>query len=69
MMFNYSTIQVYEWLVERLEHRPYLLTFLGFLTGRIMIVHLLAYLYHVDTRCIGVGHYVRRDSAYETMYE
>ncbi|KAK4872783.1 hypothetical protein RN001_014812 [Aquatica leii] len=67
-MFNYSSMMVYEWLMTKVPNdRPFLLTFAGFFTGRLLIVHLLAYLYHVDTRSV-IGRSLRRDLNYETMY-
>lgn len=68
MMFNYSSIFFFNWLSKSIPDRPYLLTFLGFLGGRILMVHFLAYLYHIDTRSI-VGSTLRHDAAYETMYQ
>lgn len=65
MSFNYSSMLVYDWLVEKLSDRPYLLTFMGFLCGRLMMLHLLAYIYHVDNRVPGS---VRRNSAFDAMY-
>nr|XP_008190955.1 PREDICTED: uncharacterized protein LOC103312336 isoform X1 [Tribolium castaneum] len=66
LMFNHSSMLCYEWLVEKLSHRPYLLTFLGFLSGRIMMLHLLAYCYHVDSRYRGF--HIRPYPEYESMY-
>lgn len=69
MMFNYSTMQFYEYLVEKLSHKLYLLTFLGYISGRIMMVHLMAYLYHVDTRISESNNRnISRNSNFETMY-
>lgn len=65
MSFNYSSMLVYDWLVEKLVDRPYLLTFMGFMCGRLMMLHLLAYIYHVDNRVPGS---VRRNSAFDAMY-
>lgn len=65
LMFNYSAMGVFGYYAERLGERPYLMTFLGFITGRIMILHFLAYLYHVDARSAGA---VRRDNLFDSMY-
>ncbi|KAK5639833.1 hypothetical protein RI129_010644 [Pyrocoelia pectoralis] len=67
LIFNHSTMLVYEWVVNTFPTRPYLCTFMGFFTGRLMLVYFLAYLYHVDTRSIA-GHLLPRDPNYESMY-
>ncbi|KAF5281138.1 hypothetical protein FQA39_LY17870 [Lamprigera yunnana] len=68
LMFNHSTMLIYQWVLRIVpEHRPYSLTFLGFLCGRLLTVYILAYLYHVDTRSI-IGVRLRRNTNYETMY-
>ncbi|KAF7271033.1 hypothetical protein GWI33_015999 [Rhynchophorus ferrugineus] len=67
LSFNHSTLLWYRWLSHRFENNIMLLTFLGYLSGRIMIVHLLAFLYHIDTRCNDTLR-PRRDPAFESMY-
>lgn len=58
-------MSVYEWLITKLGDRPILLTFVGFFSGRFMILHLLGFLYHVDSRVPGT---IPRDPDFETMY-
>lgn len=68
MMFNYSSMQLYDYLVDKFSERLYLLTFLGYLSGRILMVHFLAYLYHVDSRSIISTRSVTPNSNFESMY-
>lgn len=66
MMFNYSAMSVFRYIRERLaDERPQFLAFMGFMAGRLMMLNLLAYLYHVDSRVPGT---IRRDSLFESMY-
>ncbi|XP_022920340.1 uncharacterized protein [Onthophagus taurus] len=67
MMFNYSSMLVFEFLKEKLDHRPILLTLLGFICGRMMMLHFLSYLYHVD-RISRVDRNFRRNPAFDSMY-
>lgn len=68
LMFCHSSMMVYKWLSATFSHRPYMLTFLGFISGRVMMVHLLAYLYHIDSRVYIPGQYFRRNADFESMY-
>ncbi|XP_019770768.1 uncharacterized protein LOC109544840 [Dendroctonus ponderosae] len=68
LAFNYSSLQFFHWLAANLEGMPILRTLLGYLSGRVMIVHLIAFLYHIDTRCTDVSNRARRLSAFEAMY-
>ncbi|KAJ8968769.1 hypothetical protein NQ314_002118 [Rhamnusium bicolor] len=68
LMFNHSSMICYDWLTTLYPDSPYLLTFMGFMSGRLMMVHLLAFLYHIDTRSNIPGTIIRRDFAFETMY-
>nr|CAI5854390.1 unnamed protein product [Callosobruchus analis] len=68
LMFNHSSMLCFNWLRTVFPDRPYLLTFMSFVSGRIMMVHLLAFLYHMDTRSAVSGPSVRRDSTFEGMY-
>lgn len=63
-MFNTSAMKVFGHFAAGAEERPYLMTFFSFMTGRMMILNLLAYLYHVDHRA-GT---IRRNSFYDSMY-
>lgn len=63
-MFNYTAMRVFDTFAQYVEQRPYIMTLLGFIAGRAMMLHLLAYLYHVDTR----GGSIRRDAYYDSMY-
>lgn len=65
LMFNYSAMRVFGYFAQYVEERPYLMTFLGFLAGRAMIVQLLAYLYHVDSRSgtVAIG-----DHLFDSIY-
>nr|XP_022920349.1 uncharacterized protein LOC111428860 isoform X3 [Onthophagus taurus] len=65
MMFNYSSMLVFEFLKEKLDHRPILLTLLGFICGRMMMLHFLSYLYHVD-RISRVDRNFRRNPAFDS---
>ncbi|KAK9746800.1 hypothetical protein QE152_g5851 [Popillia japonica] len=67
MMFNYSSMLVYEYLVGKWNHRPVLLTVLGFFAGRLMMLHYLSYLYHVD-RMSRIERNFERNAAYDSMY-
>ncbi|XP_018323393.1 uncharacterized protein LOC108735754 [Agrilus planipennis] len=69
MMFSYSSLQVFEWLIGKMgDNHINLLTLLGFLAGRLMMGSLVAYLYHVDSRNVFAYRYVRRDNVLESMY-
>lgn len=66
LMFNYSVMSVYGWLAERLQDRPISLGMTAFTAGRLMMLCLLAFLYHVDTRRPGQ---IRRSSLFDSMYD
>ncbi|KAJ8949984.1 hypothetical protein NQ318_002393 [Aromia moschata] len=68
LMFNHSSMICYNWLSTIIPDNSYFLTFMGFLAGRIMMVHLLAFLYHIDTRTNVPGVIVLRNSTFESMY-
>ncbi|KAJ8975546.1 hypothetical protein NQ317_009202 [Molorchus minor] len=68
LMFNHSSMICFNWLSHIIPDNIYFLTFMGFISGRIMMVHLLAFLYHVDTRTNVPGVTVVRDSTFEAMY-
>lgn len=68
LSFNYSSLLCFDWIFKHLEDSPVIRTFLGYLAGRILMVHLLAFLYHIDTRCTDPGERPRRISAFEVMY-
>lgn len=65
IMFNCSVMKVFAYFNENLDERPIFMTFLGFVTSRIMLLYFLAYLYHVDSREPGL---VRRNSWFDSMY-
>ncbi|GJQ76375.1 hypothetical protein Trydic_g2093 [Trypoxylus dichotomus] len=67
MMFNYSSMLVYDYLVRKWSHRPILVTILGFFCGRIMMLHYLSYLYHVD-RMSRIERNFQRNAAFDSMY-
>lgn len=67
-MFNHSSLICYRWIYSIFAERPYVLTFMGFMSGRIMMIHLLAFMYHIDTRTNIPGAAVPRDYAFEGMY-
>ncbi|XP_060520803.1 uncharacterized protein LOC132698627 [Cylas formicarius] len=64
LAFNYSSLMFYGYLSDIFYDRPLLLTVLGFISGRVMMVHLLAFLYHIDSLVTGT----RRHSAFDAMY-
>ncbi|KAL1517623.1 hypothetical protein ABEB36_001362 [Hypothenemus hampei] len=68
LAFNYSSLLWYQWLNSYLDEQTILRTILGYISGRVMMVHLLAFLYHIDTRCSNIGDRSRRLSAFEVMY-
>lgn len=68
LSFNYSSLLCFHWIFNHLEDSPVIRTFLGYMAGRILMVHLLAFLYHIDTRCTDPGERPRRISAFEVMY-
>ncbi|XP_072384811.1 uncharacterized protein [Diabrotica undecimpunctata] len=68
LMFCHASRNCFDWLNYLYPERTYLRTFLGFFSGRIMMVHFLAYLYHVDTRTNIPGVHVHRDRVFEQMY-
>lgn len=64
LMFNYTSMKVFEYFAKNADERPYLMLVLSFIAGRTMMLHLLAYLYHVDTRA-GL---IRRDQWFDSIY-
>nr|XP_023014381.1 uncharacterized protein LOC111504122 isoform X1 [Leptinotarsa decemlineata] len=68
LMFNHASMVCFKYLCTVFPDRPFMRTFMGFLSGRLMMVHLLAFLYHIDTRTNIPDLYVTRDVAFEGMY-
>lgn len=66
-MLNYASCLMYDWLKEHISN-PYILSLLGFVSGRIAFVHFIAFLYHMDSRTIYRGRRIMRDPAFEVMY-
>ncbi|XP_017778079.1 PREDICTED: uncharacterized protein LOC108563804 [Nicrophorus vespilloides] len=66
LMFNFSSVAVFDHIRERFFRKPFLVTFLGFISGRFFMLHLLAYLYHVDIRSRSRN--VPRNSTFDSMY-
>nr|XP_023014383.1 uncharacterized protein LOC111504122 isoform X2 [Leptinotarsa decemlineata] len=67
MIFSRPSMRVI-FPLNRIAFGPFMRTFMGFLSGRLMMVHLLAFLYHIDTRTNIPDLYVTRDVAFEGMY-
>ncbi|XP_018567611.1 uncharacterized protein LOC108908163 [Anoplophora glabripennis] len=68
LMFNHSSMICYHWLSTVFPNRPYVLTIMAFFSGRFMMMHLLAFLYHLDSRSHMSGSIVPRDYTLESMY-
>ncbi|XP_050315107.1 uncharacterized protein LOC126749458 [Anthonomus grandis grandis] len=68
LSFNYSSLMWYDWLNVHLGERTILRTLAAYFSGRVFMVHLIAFMYHVDTRCTAVDQRPRRESVFEAMY-
>ncbi|KAG5877902.1 hypothetical protein JTB14_011619 [Gonioctena quinquepunctata] len=68
LMFNHASMVCFQWVCTIFIERPLMRMFMGFLSGRLMMVHLLAFLYHMDTRSNIPNINVPREMAFEGMY-
>ncbi|CAG9861533.1 unnamed protein product [Phyllotreta striolata] len=68
LMFNHASMNCFSWIHRTFPERPYVRGFLGFFAGRIMMVHFLAFLYHMDTRTITPGVRMERSPVFEQIY-
>lgn len=69
LMFNYGSMSVFNWIRETYANDannvPYLASCMGLLVGRIFMLHLLAFLYHVDLKC---DRNMPRNSTLDSMF-
>lgn len=69
LMFNHASLIYFDWIQFMFPKSPFVAAALGYLGGRVFMVHYLAYLYHVDTRTTLLGYSrPKRDPRFEHMY-
>ncbi|KAK9876866.1 hypothetical protein WA026_015099 [Henosepilachna vigintioctopunctata] len=69
LMFNHASMTYFEWIHETCQDSTFIAMVLSYIGGRVFMIHLLSFLYHVDTRTFHFGYNrPKRNQIYEHMY-